>query len=754
MCGLFGIASTGLLSENEKKFFEELGKLSTSRGRDSTGVATIKLPKIDKEKGVNFWYNVVKDVCEPSYFFNRKEWKENRVRQHHAYLGHNRAATIGKITKAAAHPFQIKVSDGEDSLRLKIIGMHNGTIHDYLTDAEEKEGTYLSDSHKFYTQAAEKGFREALLTLKERSSYCFVFIDSDTSMPTFFRNTERPLWIAIANHKRTIAWASEKRFLEAADKMHSLGMDEPFLLAPNALTKINLNGDKVVLSVNSDFLPKEKIELHQKRYTTYSGYTYNNPHYNYSSNSRGIYRNGTWYPNISATNAGTRGFSNYMSSLQDYESYYDDEELAWRAQFEIEEQKKRDAEAFAKEVPFNDEIPFRPDEGKQERNTSSNNIVPFLPKRAAESEIGNVAKIQPLLTTQCGNLAEKKLLDIEYYSTSRRFKVVFLIKEGLHGSVHIGPTDRQYEWASGVYRFFEHERLRIPFVVLNHDDTLWVYLNSNPRKAKIKKIGKKHPNHSGWWNIWEDQESLAEGWLTGEHRGAPIQYEDLFTEPGINYNYMNKLAAKYTKEIKLQNKQRIVEALQKKKKEEEEDKLEAKMKKEVDNFLDGKKDEEKPVTELPNFLLLPAVKTPTTSAIIFPNEEDKKLVQSVTEEEILSNLPGLFRSEFGKKASPPLDGGTIARLNRGISKPPFSYYDNGFGQFSLDRASIKLSNGCDCCSNPKVIGDLVWWLNTTQFICNECWTVEQWKEPYKGYTPKRGKWINSKEEGIREVHVG
>jgi hypothetical protein len=273
MCGLFGIASTGALSIKEKDFFESLGKISTFRGRDSTGIFAARLIKYptpdEKNKGITFYYSQHKDICEPAYFFNRKDWKDIRTSQNHIYMGHNRYATVGGVTKAAAHPFVIHDKEND----FVLAGMHNGTLYDYV----DVKGEHHSDSHKLYTKISEVGLRPALEELKERSAYALVFIDGDLK-PTFFRNSKRPLYFGLTKNKKTLVWASEERFIKATEALHDIGIEEITLLGTNTLVKVDVSGEEVRFVIAKDYLKKEVIELHEKEYTAYTNTHYNGNH--------------------------------------------------------------------------------------------------------------------------------------------------------------------------------------------------------------------------------------------------------------------------------------------------------------------------------------------------------------------------------------------------------------------------------------------------------------------------------------------
>lgn len=305
MCGLWGVASSRNLYTKELDAVESLGRLSTPRGKDSTGAVSIRFTP--KEENVKFRYTLRKDVCEPTYFFNRKCWKEVRQGTSQIIMGHNRHATIGNVNKKGAHPFDIR----DDNGNFKLIGMHNGTLSNYVSEEEEKKETYVNDSHKLYTEIAEKGFKETLEGLKEHSAYALAFITLDCK-PTFFRNSGRTLFLGITEDEKVIYWASERRFLECIEKYHDIKLKDIKPLPTNTLVRINLDGDKIKSTVKLDLLEDSIIKKHEKK----KPYKYNN-----SNNSSHVFS--SWWPDY---NKGTNyNYSNKSPKIKrdnEFQSYY------------------------------------------------------------------------------------------------------------------------------------------------------------------------------------------------------------------------------------------------------------------------------------------------------------------------------------------------------------------------------------------------------------------------------------------------
>lgn len=253
MCGLFGVFSTGTLSKKEKDIFESLGILSTPRGKHSTGVCQIKL--LDEKDKYDCEYRNIKDTCQPSYFFNRKEWKNTKSEINHGYIGHNRHATVGDVSRKAAHPF---ITD-------YCVGTHNGTLKDYLDEKQEGD-KYVSDSHKFYSELEKtRDFRPVIESLGEDSAYVFIWMTWNGKLH-FFRNSQRSLFLAVTKSKRTIFWASERRFLEAVEKLHDIDFEVITALPRNVLGAYHFkkNG-RITMSENKDFLDLKKITKHERK---------------------------------------------------------------------------------------------------------------------------------------------------------------------------------------------------------------------------------------------------------------------------------------------------------------------------------------------------------------------------------------------------------------------------------------------------------------------------------------------------------
>lgn len=189
MCGIVGVA--GWIGQNESKMFRTMLLWDTIRGLDSTGVMAVDFTNhviVEKDLGgpTNLWdYN-------DSKIFNALKLPKTT---HKILLGHNRAATIGKVTVDNAHPFTY----GD------ITGVHNGTLRQWDDINPGKQ--FSIDSKALINAINEHGIVEAWRLFSGAAAV--VAYNSKTNELMFARNDERPLTFAYAADKRTLFWASE-----------------------------------------------------------------------------------------------------------------------------------------------------------------------------------------------------------------------------------------------------------------------------------------------------------------------------------------------------------------------------------------------------------------------------------------------------------------------------------------------------------------------------------------------------------------
>lgn len=191
MCGIVGVA--GQIGLQEENVFKDLLFLDSLRGEDSTGVLRVMDNATKDTEVFKKAMHAYDFLCLPR---THKLFHGKNL----ALVGHNRAATQGRITHANAHPFE----------HSNIIGVHNGTLktRSTLQDA----GRFPVDSDNIFYNIYKEGADATLRKLD--GAYALVWWDKERNRLCFGRNKERPLNYCYSNDGKTIFWASEQWMLE------------------------------------------------------------------------------------------------------------------------------------------------------------------------------------------------------------------------------------------------------------------------------------------------------------------------------------------------------------------------------------------------------------------------------------------------------------------------------------------------------------------------------------------------------------
>lgn len=210
MCGI--VAVIGNMLKADVSAFQDMLVFDAVRGFDSTGVFSV----CGKD---NY---LVKMPVSPQDLMQTRGYKNATYKVPDILIGHNRAATVGSVTSANAHPFDVG----------GIVGVHNGTLTSWkdLKDADK----FTVDSECMLHNFEVRGIEETWKTL--RGAGASVWYDKNTGSTFFIRNKERPLYYAESD--KCIYVASEGWMIRVGAGRNNIKIGEIVEVPVNTLFEV------------------------------------------------------------------------------------------------------------------------------------------------------------------------------------------------------------------------------------------------------------------------------------------------------------------------------------------------------------------------------------------------------------------------------------------------------------------------------------------------------------------------------------
>lgn len=214
MCGIVGYIHDGKSNLDDVKggFLRDALILDTFRGMDSTGLVTV----CD-----NWDITTLKDTVEGWDFVRGAEYQGMPIGW--AAIGHNRAATKGKVNYDNAHPFI-----GEN-----VVLVHNGTLNDMGRSLPEFCNSRDVDSLNIMHALDATDPDKAVDVLKKiNGAYTLVWTDDRDKSINMTRNSQRPLHLAYSPTKDIMWFMSDhkhlrvikgRRYMTKMDAIYSMG---------------------------------------------------------------------------------------------------------------------------------------------------------------------------------------------------------------------------------------------------------------------------------------------------------------------------------------------------------------------------------------------------------------------------------------------------------------------------------------------------------------------------------------------------
>lgn len=252
MCGIVGIASASVLTDQLKKVFNDMLYFDVVRGEDSTGVAAISsafspAPKVEVLKSVGSATDFFYDHCK---YAKGRGFTQSPP---DILIGHNRYATQGAVNIENAHPFEFD----------NVVGVHNGTVQKWSMRKFHGYKDFEVDSQIIYSHLSHSGSLDEVWKDAD-GAMALVYWDKVNKQLNIIRNKERPMNIFYTEDNKAVLWSSEYWMASVAAMRHGVKLRDPVEVKPDRLFTFSKGDNGDICHVERDLPPfVEKVQYHQ-----------------------------------------------------------------------------------------------------------------------------------------------------------------------------------------------------------------------------------------------------------------------------------------------------------------------------------------------------------------------------------------------------------------------------------------------------------------------------------------------------------
>lgn len=248
MCGIVACINSGDSAVNSDDFIANAILTGAVRGQDSTGIFQAdRNGKIYSHKMATSGCMFAEDKTTISFV---RDTRLSRIT-----VVHHRAATVGSITDANAHPFLCPMSAEQvkNGKQGTLVGVHNGSLVSWKDKPDAKNFTV--DSNWALAHIAKHGidaFKDII------GPYCFMWTTTDAPDKLYVaRNSGRPMHVAFTKDKKQayfaseagmLAWLCERNNISIEDSIMVVGTDTLYTFDTSGST-INVSAQKLPAAV-------------------------------------------------------------------------------------------------------------------------------------------------------------------------------------------------------------------------------------------------------------------------------------------------------------------------------------------------------------------------------------------------------------------------------------------------------------------------------------------------------------------------